>query len=82
MEPGKYDKDKRGEIPLLAQIFEEEKIVGNMQSEQMALESLLAGTGTEAPGQPRLSIRKMQLTIVGVSTATNGSIEQGGIISL
>ena len=57
------------------------KYKGKMELERITLELSLAGTDLEAHGQPRLTCREIRRTIVCVSTATGGSLEQGGIIS-
>ena len=82
VEPKKYDKDKRGEILLLVHVCEKENIKGKMRPERITLKSSSSGTGPEALEQSRLSLRERQRSIVGMSTAADGSLELGGIISL
>ena len=53
-------QDKRGKIPLLVYVCEEENFRDKMEPEAIGLESLLAGTEFEAPGQSRLPSREMQ----------------------
>ena len=45
------------EIPLEVQVGKQDKIKGKMEPKRTALESSSAGTGVEAPEQPRLSCR-------------------------
>ena len=59
------DQDKLGGIQLDVQVCEEEIIQGKMEPERRKLKPSPAGTGVEAPGQPRLSCRQMQRTTVG-----------------
>ena len=50
----------------MVHVCKEKKIEGKMEPERKTLESLRAGTGMEAPGQPRLSNREMRpITIDG-----------------
>ena len=51
-------KDKQRKIPLLVYVCEEENTRDKMGPEGIALESLLAGTDFEAPGQPCLPSRE------------------------
>ena len=60
----------------------EGKIKGKMESERITLESSPAGTSVEAPKQPLLLCREMQGTTVGGWRHTDGSLEQGGSLSL
>ena len=70
---------KRRDILLHVQVCEEEKIEGKIESEWIALESSLTCTSLEAPRQPRLFCKDMQRTTVGVSSAADSSLKQGGI---
>ena len=71
---------ERGEIQLEAGT--QDTIKGKMEPEQIALESLVVGTGVEAPEQPHLSYRKMQRTTVRGCRYDGESLEQGEITSL
>ena len=70
-EPKRSDKDKRRKIPLV-QIFGKEKMKGKIELERTTLEPSPAGTGVEAPGQPRLSCREMQRTTIDGCTYAGG----------
>ena len=63
MEPKRGDQNKQGEVPL--DVHEDEKIENTMKPERRTLESSRAGTGTEAPGEPRLLNRDMQPINIG-----------------
>ena len=58
-EPEKDDKDRRGENPLLVQVFEEERIEGKMEPERRTLESLPAGTGVVGPEKTHFLLWEM-----------------------
>ena len=83
VEPEKYDGDKRGKIPLV-QVFgkKEESIKGKIESGRMKLESSLAGTGPDAPGQLRLSSGEMKRTTIDCCTLADGGSEHYGTIYL
>ena len=53
-----------------------------MKLKRTELGSPSTGTGVEAPKQPRLSYREMQQTSIGGSRHADGSLKQGGSISL
>ena len=53
-----------------------------MEPGRKTLGSTAAGMGVEAPGQPRLSRRKIRPTIVDGCTHADGSLENGGITSI
>ena len=63
-------------------VWKEEDIKGKMKPERIDLESSLAGTGLEAPGQKRLSRRGMQRTTDDSCLHADGSSDLGGTIFL
>ena len=82
VDPEGNGEDKGREIPCYVHVCKEKRIQGKMEPERRTIESSLAGTGPETPGQPRLSSRKMQRTPVDSCTHANGSSELEEIICL
>ena len=81
IEANRNDQHKRGKISC-GQVFGKGKIKNKIESEHTTFESSPASLGVEAPKQPRLLCREMQRTTVGGCRHTDGSLKQGGCISL
>ena len=67
------NNQERGEIPLVQALGGE----GKMKPKRKVLESSLAGTGPEHPGQLRIAGREMQQTTLDTCTHVDRSSELG-----